>query len=96
MVTISFFKLRKTKPHWERPCKTKFGGLLGSISILFTVYVIYSSFAAMDTGAWITLGIYILIGVPFWYYAKSKQKSDPDNWAPVIISPDNNPLASEA
>lgn len=89
MVVLSFLKLRKTHPEWERPYRAKAGALMGLIGILFTVYVIYVSMTAMNTGAWVVLALYIAFGVPFWAYAKAKQKSDPENWTPIIISPDN-------
>ncbi|MFV0517099.1 MAG: APC family permease [Aminipila sp.] len=88
MVVLSFLKLRKMHPDWERPYKAKAGALMGIIGILFTIYVIYVSMIAMDTGAWVVLVIYIALAIPFWAYAKSKQKTDPENWSPVIISPD--------
>jgi APA family basic amino acid/polyamine antiporter len=90
MVVLSFLKLRKLHPEWDRPYRAKAGTLLGTIGILFTLYVIFVSMTAMDTGAWVVLVLYIAFGIPFWAYAKSKQKSDPENWTPVILSPDNN------
>lgn len=89
MVVLSFLKLRKIHPEWERPYRAKAGTLLGIIGVLFTLYVIYVSMTAMNTGAWVVLALYIALAIPFWAYAKSKQSSDPENWTPVIISPDN-------
>ncbi|WP_206460175.1 APC family permease [Anaerovorax sp. IOR16] len=89
LVTLSFLKLRKTKPNWERPYKVKAATVMGIISIIFTLWVIYSSVIAMDMGAWIVLGLYLLLGIPFWAYAKNKQKTDPEKWGAVILSPDN-------
>ncbi|MPN60724.1 hypothetical protein SDC9_208455 [bioreactor metagenome] len=89
MVVLSFLKLRKMHPEWERPYRAKAGTLLGIIGVLFTLYVIYVSMTAMNTGAWVVLALYIALAIPFWAYAKSKQSSDPENWTPVVISPDN-------
>ncbi len=89
MVTLSFLKLRKSKPNWERPYKVKAASLMGLVSVLFTLWVIYSSVVAMDIGAWVVLGLYLLLGIPFWAYARKKQKTDPQKWAAVILSPDH-------
>lgn len=89
LVTLSFLKLRKSKPDWERPYKAKAAPIMGIISILFTVWVIYSSVIAMNMGAWIVLCLYLVLGIPFWAYAKRKQKTDPERWAAIILSPDN-------
>lgn len=89
MVTLSFIRLRKSKPHWERPYRVKFAGFCGTVSLIFTAWVIYTSVMAMDMGAWVVMIAYILLGIPFWLYAKRKQVTDPENWAPIIVSPDN-------
>ncbi|MPM02006.1 hypothetical protein SDC9_48250 [bioreactor metagenome] len=88
MVTLSFIILRKKHPEWERPYKVKAATLLGTISVFFTIYVIYTSVLAMNTGAWVVFILYFALGIPFWAYAKGKQKKDPANWAPIILSPD--------
>lgn len=90
LVVLSFLRLRKLHPEWERPYKARAGMLMGVIGILFTIYVIYVSMTAMDTGAWVVLVIYIALAIPFWVYAKNKQRSDPEGWTPIIISPDNH------
>jgi hypothetical protein len=49
----------------------------------------------MNKGAWITLIIYLLLGVPLLFYARSKQKSDPEHWQRIIINPDNTPFIKD-
>lgn len=88
LVACSFLKLRKTHPEWARPYKVKAGTFMGVFGVCFCLWVLYTCLGAMDTGAWIVLGIYSAVGVVFWGYAKAQQKKNPESWAPVIISPD--------
>lgn len=89
LVSLSFLKLRKSKPEWNRPFKVKFGYLLGTISVAFTCWVVYTCVKSMDVGGWIAVGLYFLLGIPFYLYAKYMQKKNPKEWSPIILSPDN-------
>ncbi|WP_419024740.1 APC family permease [Emergencia sp.] len=88
MVALSFLKLRKVHPEWPRPYKVKAGTLMGIIGIIFCLWVLYSSITAMNKGAWLVLALYGVLGVILWAYGKHKEKTDPLNWTPVILSPD--------
>lgn len=87
-VATSFLKLRKIHPEWERPYKAKAGTLMGIIGIAFCFWVIFTNVKAMGMAEWAVLIIYCVVGIGFWAFAKAKQKSDPENWAPVVINPD--------
>lgn len=89
MVAVSFLILRKKHPEWERPCKVSFGTIVGILSVLFTIWVIYGCAAAMDINAWLVLLLYVVIGVGFWLYSKYRQKKDPNDWKPHILTPDD-------
>jgi len=93
MVVLSFIKLRKTKPQWERPYKlsTLAAWICGIIGVLFCLYVIYETVIAMDGGAWAVMGIYIVLGVPFWLYARTMRKKNPAEWDMPILNPENSP-----
>ena len=86
LVSLSFLKLRKTQPDWHRPYKVKLGGLIGLISVVFTIWIVYICAAAMDIGAWLVLGLYFAIGVGLWVYAKNMQKNNPKEWTPIILT----------
>ena len=64
----------------------------GIASIIFCAYVIYVTITTMDRNAWIVLIVYIVLGIPFWAYAKAMQKKDPENWKEVITNPDTEKL----
>lgn len=88
MVSLSFLKLRKSKPEWERPFKVKGGRVLGVLSVIFTCWVVYTCMKSMDVGGWAAVGLYFALGVPFFLYARSMQKKKPDEWKATILSPD--------
>lgn len=90
MVSLSFLKLRKDKPQWERPFKVKAGNILGVISVIFTCWVVYTCVKSMDAGGWMAVGLYFALGVPFFLYAKRMQKKKPEEWKAVILSPDDS------
>lgn len=89
---LSFLKLRKTRPEWERPYRVKYAIPVATIGILFCIWVLYSCVKAMEMGAWLTLIGYMALGLIFWGFAKYKQKSSPETWEPVIINPDNTEI----
>ena len=87
-VSVSFLKLRKTKPHWERPYKVKYGKFSGVFPWFLAIWVIYTCAKSMDLGGWMAVGLYFALGVPFMLYAKHMQKKKPDEWKQIILSPD--------
>lgn len=87
MVTLSFIILRKKHPEWDRPYRARYPKFFSTVSLLFTVFVIYTSAASMDFSAWTVLIIYVIIGVPLFLYAKSMQKKKPGEWEPIILNP---------
>ena len=63
------------------------------LRLLFSVCTfIYVTITTMDRNAWIVLIVYIVLGIPFWAYAKAMQKKDPENWKEVITNPDTEKL----
>lgn len=85
-VVLSFMKLRKLHPEWERPYKIKAWKFCGIESLVFVVYVIYQGVIAMDGPTTVALGVYFAIGLVLFFYAKYQQKKNPEKWAPVILS----------
>lgn len=88
MVTLSFLKIRKTHPEWERPYKAPAGILLGIIGIIFCIWILWTNGSAMGTAEWTVLVIYAAVGLVLWGYAKTMQKKNPAEWAPVVLNPD--------
>lgn len=91
-VVLSFIKLRKTQPDWERPHKVKYPAIVSAISLIFILWVFIASFAEMNKGGFVVLLIYVTLGLCFWIYARHKQKTDPENWKPHLINPETEKI----
>ncbi|MBU5294589.1 APC family permease [Anaerosalibacter bizertensis] len=89
MVSLSFIKLRKTKPDWERPYKAPGGIILGVLALIYTLWIIYISLKEITETSLIILLGYLGVGICLHLYAKHKQKVDPENWAPKITTIDD-------
>lgn len=88
MVTLSFLKIRKTHPEWERPYRAPAGTVLGIIGIIFCVWILWTNGRAMGVAEWIVLVVYGAVGLVLWGYAKRMQKKNPAEWTPVVLNPD--------
>lgn len=77
-VSISFCILRKKKPEMERPYKVKAGGFVGAMAVIMAgfmtlLYIIPASFsAALVWQEWVVVGIWLALGVFFYFYSKRK------------------------
>ena len=77
-VSISFCILRKKKPEMERPYKVKAGKFVGFMAVLMAgfmtlLYIVPASFsAALVWQEWIVVGIWLALGVFFYFYSKKK------------------------
>lgn len=77
-VSISFCILRKKKPEMARPYKVKAGRFVGVMAVLMAgfmtlLYVVPASFsAALVWQEWIVVGIWLALGVFFYFYSKKK------------------------
>lgn len=77
-VSISFCILRKKKPEMARPYKVKAGRFVGAMAVLMAgfmtlLYIVPASFsAALVWQEWIVVGIWLALGVFFYFYSKKK------------------------
>lgn len=80
-VSISFFMLRFKEPDMERPYKVKHGKFIGIMAIILagfmtSLYIIPQSIFSFGAGLawqeWIVVGIWIALGVVFYFYSKAK------------------------
>ena len=77
-VSISFCILRKKRPEMERPYKVKAGKFVGVMAVLMAgfmtlLYIIPASFsAALVWQEWVVVGIWLALGVFFYFYSKIK------------------------
>ena len=77
-VSISFCILRKKKPEMARPYKVKAGRFVGVMAVLMAgfmtlLYIVPASFsAALVWQEWVVVGIWLALGVFFYFYSKKK------------------------
>lgn len=77
-VSISFCVLRKKKPEMARPYKVKAGKFVGFMAVLMAgfmtlLYIVPASFsAALVWQEWVVVGIWLALGVFFYFYSKKK------------------------
>lgn len=77
-VSISFCILRKKRLEMERPYKVKAGKFVGVMAVLMAgfmtlLYIIPASFsAALVWQEWVVVGIWLALGVFFYFYSKRK------------------------
>lgn len=77
-VSISFCILRKKNPEMARPYKVKAGRFVGVMAVLMAgfmtlLYIVPASFsAALVWQEWIVVGIWLALGVFFYFYSKKK------------------------
>lgn len=77
-VSISFCILRKKKPEMARPYKVKAGRFVGAMAVLMAgfmtlLYIVPASFsAALVWQEWVVVGIWLALGVFFYFYSKKK------------------------
>ena len=77
-VSISFCILRKKKPEMARPYKVKAGKFVGVMAVLMAgfmtlLYIVPASFsAALVWQEWVVVGIWLALGVFFYFYSKKK------------------------
>ena len=77
-VSISFCILRKKRPEMERPYKVKAGKFVAVMAVLMAgfmtlLYIIPASFsAALVWQEWVVVGIWLALGVFFYFYSKRK------------------------
>lgn len=81
-VSISFCILRKKKPEMARPYKVKAGRFVGVMAVLMAgfmtlLYIVPASFsAALVWQEWVVVGIWLALGIFFYFYSKKKYGSE--------------------
>jgi len=89
-VSLSFLIIRKKHPEWERPFKVKKGNIVGALSVIFCLWIIFSSVTQISFSSLSILGGYFIVGLGLHLYAKSMQKKYPVEWKPIILNPDTD------
>lgn len=93
-VSLSFLILRKKDPEMERPYKVKHGTLIGIIAVILSgfltmLYVIPLPFSssALILPEWIVVGVWIALGVIFYWASRVKYGAEFGSHVDVALEP---------
>lgn len=89
MVCYDTYKLRKTHPDWERPYKAPFGNWFLFLGMIVSIWVVVASSLSLDFMGWMSLVVYMVVGVVVMLFMQRYRKHNPGKMEPVILTPDN-------
>ena len=89
MVCLDCLLLRKKHPEWERPYRAPLGNGLLIFGMAFSVWVVVASSLSLDFAGWMSLVVYMLIGVAILIAMESYRKKNPGKLDPIVLTPDN-------
>lgn len=89
VVCYDTYKLRKTHPEWARPYRAPFGNWFLIAGMVVSVWVVVASSLTLAPLGWVSLLVYILVGVIIFEVMQSYRKSHPGKMDPIVLTPDN-------
>lgn len=89
VVCYDTYKLRKTHPEWARPYRAPFGNWFLIAGMVVSVWVVVASSLTLAPMGWVSLLVYILVGVIIFEVMQSYRKSHPGKMDPIVLTPDN-------
>lgn len=89
MVCYDAWRLRKTHPEWKRPYKAPFGNWFLFLGMVVSIWVVIASSLSLDFAGWMSLVVYMLIGLVVLPLMDSYRKKNPGKLEPIILTPDN-------
>ncbi len=72
--TLSFLKLRKSKPEWKWPYRVPAGYLVGILGVFASIFCVYWSAMAMTLEGWYLTIAYLIVGAILYYYSSESRK----------------------
>ena len=87
MVCLDTYLLRKKQPAWERPYRAPGGDIFLFIGMAASIWVVIASSLSLDFSGWMSLVVYMLIGVALLFIMKAYRKSHPGEAEPRILTP---------
>ncbi len=89
MVCYDAYKLRKKYPDWERPYRAPFGNGFLFIGMIVSVWVVVASSLSLDLAGWMSLVVYMVIGLGVLFAMEAYRKKNPGKMEPIILTPDS-------
>lgn len=84
---LDVIKLREKHPEWERPYKVPGGNWVFVIGIIVGAWVLIGSCLELETGGYISLAIYIVIGIILDAVMNTRRKKDPEKYKLITLTP---------
>lgn len=89
MCCLDALILRKKHPEWERPYKAPGGNLLFIAGMVISVWIIIGSCLELSIGGYISLIVYCLIGVVFYFCMEIYRKKSPKDNDLLTLTPED-------
>ncbi len=89
IVCLDAIVLRKKFPDWNRPYRAPGGNILFVLGILISIWIIIGSCLELPIGGYISLGIYLLIGLLIYVFMGRFRKENPGRIELVTLTPDD-------
>ena len=87
VVCLDTFLLRKKHPDWNRPYRAPGGNLLLFIGMAASVWVVVASSLSLDFAGWMSLVVYMAVGVILLVVMNVYRKNHPGEAEPKVLTP---------
>lgn len=84
---LNVIVLRRKHPEWERPYRAPGGDWLFILGMLVGIWIIIGSTLELELGGYISLGIYIVIGILLNLLMDIYRKRDPEKHKLITLTP---------
>ncbi len=89
MVCFDTWRLRRTHPDWARPYKAPFGNWFLFAGMIVSLWVVVASSLTLDALGWLSLLVYMLVGVAVFLLMQYYRRKHPGKMEPILLTPDN-------
>ncbi|HSH36091.1 APC family permease [Schnuerera sp.] len=86
---LSALVLRKKHPEWERPYRVPGGNGLFVAGMIIGIWIIIGSLLELPLGGYISLAIYLIIGLALYLLMESYRKKYPEKYKLITLTPDD-------
>jgi len=89
VVCLDVLLLRKAHPDWNRPYRAPFGNWFLIVGMIVSVWVVIGSSLSLDLPGWLSLLVYMVIGVGVLIAMEAYRKKHPGKMEAVVLTPAN-------
>lgn len=88
VVCFDAYKLRRVHPEWKRPYRAPFGAWFLFVGMIVSLWVVVASSLSLDLLGWLSLLIYMAVGVGVLIAMEAYRKKHPGKMDAVVLTPD--------